>query len=180
MKGASPMAQHPTFFHHRQICPLCQNLPPNSNSLCQSCPQENIPQGKEICRENHKLHHLIFICQGEVEVKKHFQNTPFSITTLGPGSILGEVEMWTNLTSSATVIAKKDCKIHKMSYHFFQQKLQEQHPTALNIFFEMVHLLAHRLKSMNEKIISLLHTSQKGKYEEFAHFKQQLLQNWDF
>ncbi len=77
------------------------------------------------------------------------------IKILGPGAIIGEMGLFLDIARSATVIAKEDCLVHRLTRSALQE-LEERDPTmAKSLYHGLFCILAKRLVDSNQLIKQL-------------------------
>ena len=88
------------------------------------------------------------IVTGAVEVRKLHKDGPRTISTLGPGDIVGEMALITHETRSASVVATEDTKVLVLTQEQFERNLKRM-PFWMS---KMINGLASRLREANQRV----------------------------
>lgn len=100
---------------------------------------------------------LYFIERGEVSVLVPLADEQHKrVRALAPGTIVGEMALYSGQPRSADVVAETACRVRRLSAERFA-RLQREHPMVANQFHRfVVTLLSERLSAVNEEIRALL------------------------
>jgi sulfate permease, SulP family len=100
---------------------------------------------------------LYFVERGEVSVLMTLgDDKDKRVRTLGPGTIVGEMALYSGQPRSADVVAETPCRVRRLSAERFG-RLQREHPAvAIQFHSFVVRLLAQRLAAANDEIRALL------------------------
>ncbi|RME86591.1 MAG: hypothetical protein D6785_03070 [Planctomycetota bacterium] len=165
-------------------CRICSLSVEGASAIQTACETHYVNQGEALIKEDQHQSKIFFLCEGEFVIQKELKmdhHQQVEIARLEEGSMVGEMEFLTSEAPTATVLAGKNCKVHVLEGDAFQEILNQGNKAALEIFFLIARILAHRLKKMDEKVVEILSKGEAQKpMEEFAQFRKKLLQEWDF
>ena len=99
--------------------------------------------GQVIIRQEQIGTHLYILLEGAVEVLATSEN--ILLATLGPGDVFGEMSLLSGNVCTATIRAKKKCRMLTLEGGLFRDMVQ-RYPSLQRYLFQ---LLAHRLRSTN-------------------------------
>ncbi len=99
---------------------------------------------------------LYFVESGEVSIIREQETRKIQrVQTLSAGTIVGEVEFYTQVPYSLAAIADQPCKLYYLHRNSLK-RMQEEHPQIATLFSELMNsVLANRLTSMQKEIASL-------------------------
>jgi len=100
---------------------------------------------------------LYFVEHGELSVLVTLvDGTVKRVRKLGPGTVVGEMALYSGHPRSADVVAETDCRVHRLTADGFA-RLEREHPRAAMQFHSfVVKLLSQRLTASNDEIQALL------------------------
>ena len=127
---------------------------------------ENFYPGYVIIREGEEIDTAFVIKSGTVEVfRKISENEIISLAKLGPGQIFGEMSLFGNKKSSASVRALNNVSVQVIDKKVFHEYL-EQTPPLIKMLLE---ILADRLNKTTQKLLlaSYMETQHKKENEIF-------------
>jgi CRP-like cAMP-binding protein len=134
-----------------------------------------------ICREGEPGGLLYFVVSGQVEVsKKGRDGTPYVITQLGDGALLGELSWITGSQYGASVQSTQDTVVIRLDGREVSRQLQKNFIGAIKFHTALLKLLAGRLSRMNEQVLESqiqLDTQKKG---EIERLRERILRDWSF
>ena len=112
-----------------------------------------VPKGRHVFRQGDVSDSLYFIESGMVNVELELPGGRIlRLRKLGPGTVFGEMGLYTTAPRSASVLATRKCVLHRLSAESFQV-IQERAPrlaSAVHRF--VVTLLAEHLGDANRKL----------------------------
>lgn len=76
------------------------------------------------------------------------------VATLGPGQIVGEIEVMTQSARVASLIATEDASVLELAASRFQTMLDESRPVAVKVVTTIAKTLARRLAAVNQRVVS--------------------------
>jgi SulP family sulfate permease len=125
--------------------------------LLELCEPLELPQGAMLIRLGEPGDALYFIERGEVAVLVPLGNgVRKRVRALAPGTIVGEMALYSGQPRSADVVAETACKVRRLSAERFA-RLQREHPLVAAQFHQfVVRLLSERLTAVNDEIRALL------------------------
>lgn len=77
------------------------------------------------------------------------------LRTLGPGSLIGEMSLYTKQPRSADAVAVTACRVRRLSVEGFEQINHENHELSNELHVYIIKLLAFRLGAANAQIAAL-------------------------
>lgn len=92
--------------------------------------RKKLRAGTTIFREHEKPDFAYFIESGKAELSAHDGQQEISLTTMGPGDLLGEMAIVDNSTRTATAVALEDMVVLPISREMIQEKLNNSDPIA--------------------------------------------------
>ena len=121
------------------------------------CDTVELAPGATLIRRGDPGDALYFVERGEVSVLVPLDDEQHKrMRALGPGTIVGEMALYSGQPRSADVVATRACRVRRLSAECFR-KLQRDHPIVANDFHRfVVTLLSERLAAANEEIRALL------------------------
>jgi SulP family sulfate permease len=99
---------------------------------------------------------LYFVESGEVSTIRELDTGKTQrVQTLSTGTIVGEVEFYTQVPYALAAIADRPCKLYCL-HRSALKRMQDEHPQIANLFSELMNsVLANRLTYMQREISSL-------------------------
>lgn len=116
---------------------------------------QEIAAGKELFREGDPGEGLYLLVSGEIDVVKRGPRGERSLARLGAGAVLGEISLLTNEMRSATGRALVGSRVLRLPAPAFRALLVTNSSAALKIVGAIAEVLAHRLATMNSKVLEL-------------------------
>lgn len=92
--------------------------------------RKNLRAGTTIFREHEAPDFAYFIESGKAELSASDGQQEVSLTTMGPGDLLGEMAIVDNSTRTATAVALEDMVVIPISREMIQEKLNNSDPIA--------------------------------------------------
>lgn len=125
--------------------------------LLDLCETLELPQGATLIRLGEPGDALYFVERGEVAVLVPLDNgLRKRVRALAPGTIVGEMALYSGQPRSADVVAETACRVRRLSAERFA-RLQREHPMVAAEFHQfVVKLLSERLTAVNDEIRALL------------------------
>jgi len=119
--------------------------------------QLKLPTGHRLFRQGDASDHLYFIESGNITILLELGNKKqMRLQTMGGGTVLGEMGLYTNKPRSATAIVEEPSSLYSLSYESFQ-KMQAEDPEVAASFHQFVaRSLADRIQHANEEIRALI------------------------
>ncbi len=115
-------------------------------------------RGAPVFREGDCESFMCLICIGEINIVKDDGLPSFSIlSSLGPGSTVGEMALIDGEPRSASAFAASDAMLSVMTRSSFLQ-LAEEHPGIWGkLLFKIARLMSQRLRFTNQALVEHLH-----------------------
>lgn len=147
---------------------------------------QEVAAGKELFREGDPGEGLYLLVSGEIDVVKRGPRGERSLARLGAGAVLGEISLLTNEMRSATGRALAGSRVLRLPAPAFHALLGANSTAALKIVGAIAEVLAHRLATMNSKVLELADKADPSdatlpglKDEELAELHR-TMQVWSF
>jgi len=121
------------------------------------CETLDLPQGAVLIRRGDAGDALYVVERGEVSVMVALEDgTRKRLRTLGPGSLVGEMALYSGQPRQADVVTETPCRAYRLSAERFA-RLAREHPEVVIQFHSfVVKLLAQRLTAATDEIRALL------------------------
>lgn len=117
----------------------------------QAFPEWEISAGQVIFQEGDPGDFTIRIKSGKVEVSKQNQGTSKVIAELGPGDVLGELSVFSNIPRTATATALEDTVLYLMRSEEVNAEMEKLSPWVS----QMITALSNRFDALNKKAMEL-------------------------
>ena len=115
------------------------------------------PAGTRICAEGERGDFMAFVLSGRLRVVKrdYFQEDQL-LALLGPGTSFGEMALVDQEPRSATVWTVEDSTLLILDVAHFHQLIQDHPTAAVQILFQMSHVLSQRVRFLNRRVLERL------------------------
>jgi SulP family sulfate permease len=125
--------------------------------LLSVCEAVELPKDAALIRRGETGDALYFVEHGELSVLVTLTDgTVKRVRKLGPGTVVGEMALYSGHPRSADVVAETDCRVYRLTAEGFT-RLEREHPRAAMQFHSfVVKLLSQRLTASNDEIQALL------------------------
>jgi SulP family sulfate permease len=125
--------------------------------LIEHCHTLKLGSGEYLFRKGDPGDALYFVERGELSVLLPLSDGQTKrLRTFGPGTVVGEMALYSRQPRSADVVTDGNCRVRKLSAEDFAH-LERDHPeVAIQFHSFVVKLLATRLAAANEQIRELL------------------------
>ncbi|HTY79474.1 MAG TPA: SulP family inorganic anion transporter [Candidatus Bathyarchaeia archaeon] len=121
------------------------------------CERIELPQEAVLIRRGEAGDALYFVERGEVSVMVPLAGGERKrMRTLGPGSLVGEMALYSGQLRSADVVAETPCRVRRLSAERFARLERENPAVVIQFHSFVVKLLTQRLGSATEEIRALL------------------------
>ncbi len=145
-----------------------------------------IEAGRELFHEGDPGDGLFLVVSGEIDIVKRGPRDEQPLARLGEGAVLGEISLLTNEPRSATGRAVSNLRVLYLPAPAFRALLAADSPAALKMVAAIAEVLAHRVATMNAKVLELadrldpgLPGQQEKKDKDFAELHR-AMQIWSF
>jgi len=108
--------------------------------------------GEALIEEGKDQGNLYLILSGLLHVVAAVGGRNLLVAALGAGDSLGEVNIFDPATASASVIAKSECLIWRISADELQALFDSDPVAGVELMKGLLRLAGHRLRSMNAKL----------------------------
>jgi sulfate permease, SulP family len=120
------------------------------------CETVELPREAALMQRGDPGDALYFVERGEVSVFVALGDTRKRVRTLGAGTVVGEMALYSGQPRSADVMAETACRVRRLSAERFA-RLEREHPAvAIQFHSFVVKLLSQRLAAANDEIRALL------------------------
>ncbi len=116
---------------------------PNTHAVKESFQRKLYPQGAEVFREGQAGRYAYLIERGRVEVSARRRGKRYTIATLGPGDLFGEMALLDRRVRSATATVLDETEVVAISRDQLQRKMK----TADPVLDLLVKVILHRFRS---------------------------------
>ena len=141
-------------------------------------------KGDYILKQGESTQALRVIVQGKCEVYKSGScDDHLTLATIGAGSVFGEMSFFHPAPHSASVVAMENSDILCLSKESYDLLLEKSPQAAYKIAFGMAHVMADRLRAMDEwteSQICLINGNSDSKKEEWQDFRAKLYSFWQY
>lgn len=117
----------------------------------QAFPLWEIPAGQVIFHEGEQGDFTIRIKTGKVEISKDNQGSKTVLAELGPGDLLGELAVFSDIPRTATATALEDTTVYLMRSAEVNAELDKLSPWVS----QMVRALSNRFDDLNKKVMEV-------------------------
>jgi len=119
----------------------------------------NIRAGQDVIREGEsrvEKQGLFVLIEGQVRVSKKGRE----LAKLGPGTVLGEVELLTRVVPTATVHADGDLVLFWLGRDRFDEMIRAGNLAVYRLVYNVARVLAARLRATDERAVALVPASK--------------------
>lgn len=135
---------------------LCRGLGgAELDAIAATVATREIAAGKELFREGDPGDGLFLVVSGEIDIVKRGPRGERPLARLGEGAVLGEISLLTNEPRSATGRAASNLRVLYLPAPAFRALLAADSPAALKMVAAIAEVLAHRVATMNAKVLEL-------------------------
>jgi SulP family sulfate permease len=125
--------------------------------LLELCEIVDLPQGTALIERGEAGDALYFVERGEISVIVRLENGERKrLRTLGPGSLVGEMALYSGQLRSADVVTETPCRVYRLSAERFARLEREDPSVVIQFHSFVVKLLAKRLSAASDEIRALL------------------------
>lgn len=117
----------------------------------QAFPLWEIPAGQVIFHEGDPGDFTIRIKSGKIEISKENQGTKKVLAELGPGDVLGELSVFSDLPRTATATTLEDTAVYLMRSAEVNAEMDKLSPWVS----QMIHALSNRFEVLNKRVMEL-------------------------
>jgi serine/threonine protein kinase len=117
----------------------------------QAFPLWEIPAGRVIFHEGDPGDFTIRIKSGKIEIAKDNQGSKKVLAILGPGDVLGELAVFSDLPRTATATTLEDTAVYLMRSGEVNAELDKLSPWVS----QMIHALSNRFEVLNRRVMEL-------------------------
>jgi len=142
--------------YREESADLPQMSPRLLEAIGQRCETLELKPGQILFRAGDASDGMYFVEQGTLSVVISLsQGQPRRLRTLGPGSLIGEMSLYTKQPRSADAVAVTACRVRRLSVEGFEAIGHASHELSNELHVFIVKLLAFRLGAANAQIAAL-------------------------
>lgn len=108
--------------------------------------------GDALIEEGKAQENLYLIISGMLHVVSHAGGRNLLVASLGSGDSLGEVNIFDPATASASVIARSECLIWRISAAELEGFFDSDPAAGVAFMKGLLRLVGHRIRAMNSKL----------------------------
>jgi len=125
-------------------------------ALMQVLTRVTVKKGNHLFRQGDPSDAMYFVESGMVSVQLELDgNRILRLKKMGPGTVIGEMGIYTDAPRSASIVAAEDCVLYRLSKRLLEA-LQGRHPRLVSAIHRfVVALLAERVADTNDKVRDL-------------------------
>ena len=126
-------------------------------TLLKYCESVKLPENTMLFKKGDPGDALYFIERGELSVLLKLEDGQIKrLRTFGPGTVVGEMALFSKLPRSADVMTDSNCRVRKLSAESLHKMELEAPGAAIELHNFIVKLLCTRLQAANDEIRALL------------------------
>lgn len=140
------------------------------------------PKGGTILEEGRSIQVLWLLLRGRCAVTKHTKtNGDQQLAVLEPSSVFGEISFVSPAPHSASVRALTEVEVLRLSREKYDRLLEAGSKAAYKVAMNVAHVLAQRLRQMDDWACELVERPDgKAHKEEWHEFRSRLFTDWQF
>ncbi len=137
-----------------------------------------IEKGHYLFTEGQPTIGLICVTEGRLRVTKaDNKGKEHKLVELEAPTVIGEMELITGQSSSASVIAETPIKAVMITHEYFEKIIGSGDPLVAKVMRNIARVIAIRMNEANTRFVSTLKPERAREFEEF---KQKLVGEWNF
>lgn len=122
--------------------------------LVRTATERSVGRGSYLFRAGDTGSALFVVIDGQLEVVVgQAGGTASVVAHLGPGQLIGEIELLTRCPRVASVVASEASHVLEISASHLDTLLRENHPLAAKLMQAIARLLARRLSAVNQRLL---------------------------
>jgi SulP family sulfate permease len=126
-------------------------------TVIQYCESIKLPENATLFKKGDPGDALYFIERGELSVLLQLEHGHTKrLRTFGPGTVVGEMALFSQLPRSADVVTDSACRVRKLSAVSLAKMAEENPAASIELHNFIVKLLCARLQAANDEIRALL------------------------
>jgi CRP-like cAMP-binding protein len=123
--------------------------------ICSTFERVVYPKGKTIISQGEKSRTVYILFSGSAHIESEANGEKIDLGTVSAGQMVGEMSFISEATASATVTAKEDCVIFKLSRNTFSEMQKEDKGLVSLIFITLLRRTTQLIKQMNTERSSI-------------------------
>lgn len=164
-----------------------QDLPPQQAAVAlEEFEPIYLKPGQVLCKERDTENSAFLLVSGYADVTKAVPGeADHRLATLSPGAIFGEVALLTNAARSASVIARTEAEVLRISRAAYEKGLAHEQAWALKFLEGAAQVLARRLVAANNQLIGVVVDLREWEaqghgpdHREIEELRRELFEHW--
>ena len=148
------------------------------NEILCTCNTRELKEKDILFHQGDRGDKMYILLNGEVEVLLYSNGELTRITTLGEGSVIGELAVLTSENRTATIRATKDSSLLMINKINYKRLIAQRHPGALKMAYNIAIILAKRLQMMDRTFVQVM--KNLGRKNELYEYRKRSFTEWDF
>jgi CRP-like cAMP-binding protein len=147
-------------------------------NLEQICRVDDHPAGHELISRGEKGDCLYFLLKGRLEVSYSDDPSQPSRIEIEAPCVVGEIELLTEESRTATVRCASDAKLLALPYAPLRERILSGDPAALKLIVHISRVLALRLARTIDRFAHLESGARPVRRDELDEFRKTLFSDW--
>ncbi len=148
------------------------------NDILYRCSTKEINARDFLFHQGDRGDDMYILLKGQVEVLVDSNGELARITTLGEGSVIGELAVLTSENRTATIRATEDSTLLSISKVNFKRLIAEKHQGALRLAYNLAIIVSKRLQMMDKTFVQIM--KSLGRKNELYEYRKRSFTDWDF
>jgi CRP-like cAMP-binding protein len=127
--------------------------PPEATALVSAGEVKTVRAGAMLFRAGSPADTVFFVLEGNLQVLLGVAPNSVVVATLGPGQLVGELELMTRSQRVATLLAVEETKVLALPSARLEKMLAGNEAVANKLVLAIARALARRLAAVNQRII---------------------------
>ena len=143
-----------------------------------ACSERLLAAGEELIQRGAEGGKLYVLVEGALEVYVEDNGSSFRLNELRPPAILGELELLTNRTRTASVRATSESRLLELSHQSIQARIDADDTAFLNAMYGIAQVVADRLVRVSEMLVEFEAQAEPARSHELRDFRRKLFGDW--
>jgi CRP/FNR family cyclic AMP-dependent transcriptional regulator len=167
-----------------ELCdfPVFKGLnPTQTRNFTSACTMRDYSAGTDIITRGGHGDTLFFLLEGQLKVIIPQGGGDQLLAEFQPPAIFGEMELLTERPRAASVVAVTDVKVALIPFDAVHMQIRDGDTATLKVMFNVATIIAHRLETINNKLLEIATTTKNGvQSQELRNFQKKLFSEWSF
>jgi CRP/FNR family cyclic AMP-dependent transcriptional regulator len=150
------------------------------DSLRDAWEARSLSAGEDLIHRGDEGAEIYFLLEGELQVYIPSGERDVDLAHLRAPAVVGELELLTGLTRTASVRAVTDAEIVAIPHERVQARVDDGDTAVLKMMFAISRMIAGRLVALTEKFIEIEASSGSARSDELRAFRTKLFSEWTF